>query len=121
MLSVIGQVAIDSPPISELAAVPNPTLFYLNALRERSTRNGIFVGGNTLDIDDARVKPDYSRATLLLEDQSPTLDAVIDVCLKWSRNEYAETMLRSLRAGRRARPRPKRASPSSTRRCSTGA
>ena len=36
------------------------------------------------------------KATLLLEDQSPTLDAVIDVCLKWSRNEYAETLLRSL-------------------------
>ena len=37
-----------------------------------------------------------AKATLLLEDQSPTLDAVIDVCLKWSRNEYAETLLRSL-------------------------
>jgi D-alanyl-D-alanine carboxypeptidase/D-alanyl-D-alanine-endopeptidase (penicillin-binding protein 4) len=96
MLRVIGQVAIDSPPISELAAVPNPTLFYLNALRAALERHRIFVGGNSLDIDDARVKPDYSRATLLLEDQSPTLDAVIDVCLKWSRNEYAETMLHSL-------------------------
>ena len=96
MLRVIGQVAIDSPPITELAAVPNPTLFYLNALRATLERHRILVGGNTLDIDEQRVKPDYSRATLLLEDQSPTLDAVIDVCLKWSRNEYAETMLRSL-------------------------
>jgi D-alanyl-D-alanine carboxypeptidase/D-alanyl-D-alanine-endopeptidase (penicillin-binding protein 4) len=96
MLRVIGQVAIDSPPITELAAVPNPTLFYLNALRATLERHRILVGGNTLDIDDQRVKPDYSRATLVLEDQSPTLDAVIDVCLKWSRNEYAETMLMSL-------------------------
>jgi D-alanyl-D-alanine carboxypeptidase/D-alanyl-D-alanine-endopeptidase (penicillin-binding protein 4) len=96
MLRVIGQVAIDSPPITELAAVPNPTLFYLNALRATLERHRILVGGNTLDIDDQRVTPDYSRATLVLEDQSPTLDAVIDVCLKWSRNQYAETMLRSL-------------------------
>jgi serine-type D-Ala-D-Ala carboxypeptidase/endopeptidase (penicillin-binding protein 4) len=96
MLTVIGQVAIDSPAITELAAVPNPTAFYLNALRATLERHRILVGGNSLDIDDARVKPDYSRATLLLEDQSPTLDAVIDVCLKWSRNEYAETLLRSL-------------------------
>ena len=96
MLRVSGQVAIGRPAINELAAVPNPTIQYLNALREALARNGVFVGGNSLDIDDARVKPDYSRATLLLEDQSPTLDAVIDVCLKWSRNEYAETMLRSL-------------------------
>ena len=60
MLRVSGQVAIDSPPISELAAVPNPTMLYLNALREALARNGIFVGGNPLDIDDARVKPDYA-------------------------------------------------------------
>ncbi len=96
MVKVSGQVAIGSPAISELAAVPNPTIMYLNALREALARNGIFVGGNPLDIDDARIKPDYGKATLLLEDRSPTLDAVIDVCLKWSRNEYAETMLRSL-------------------------
>jgi len=96
MLKVSGEVAIDSPAITELAAVPNPTVFYLNALRDTLERHRIFVGGKTLDIDDERVKPDYSRATLVLEDQSPTLDAVIDVCLKWSRNEYAETMLRSL-------------------------
>ena len=96
MLRVTGQVAIDSPPITELAAVPNPTHFYLNALRATLERHRIFVGGSSLDIDDQRVKPDYGRATLMLEDQSPTLDAVIDVCLKWSRNEYAETMLMSL-------------------------
>jgi D-alanyl-D-alanine carboxypeptidase/D-alanyl-D-alanine-endopeptidase (penicillin-binding protein 4) len=76
--------------------VPNPTILYLNALREALARNGIFVGGNPLDIDDLRVKPDYAKATLLLEDRSSTLATIIDVCLKWSRNEYAETMLRSL-------------------------
>jgi D-alanyl-D-alanine carboxypeptidase/D-alanyl-D-alanine-endopeptidase (penicillin-binding protein 4) len=96
LLSVRGQVAIGSAALRELAAVPNPTLLYLNALREALARNGIFVGGNPLDIDDARVKPDYTKASLLLEDRSTTLASVIDVCLKWSRNEYAETLLRSL-------------------------
>ena len=96
LLSVTGQIAVDSPPITELAAVPNPTLFYLNALRATLERHRILVSGKTVDIDDQRIKPDYSRVTLVLEDQSPTLDAVIDVCLKWSRNEYAETMLMSL-------------------------
>ena len=98
MLTVRGQVAIGSAAISELAAAPNPTILYLNALREALARNGIFVGGTSLDIDDARVKPDYQQATLLLEDRSPTLSAIIDVCLKWSRNEYAETLLRSMSA-----------------------
>ena len=96
LLRVRGQVAIGSSALSETASVPNPTILYLNALREALARNGIFVGGNSLDIDDARVKPDYQKATLMLEDRSPTLDAVIDVCMKWSRNEYAETLLRSL-------------------------
>ena len=96
MLRVSGQIAIGAAAISEFAAAPNPTIQYLNALREALARNGVFVGGNSLDIDDARVKPDYSRATLLLEEQSPALDAIIDVCLKWSRNLYAETLLRSL-------------------------
>jgi D-alanyl-D-alanine carboxypeptidase/D-alanyl-D-alanine-endopeptidase (penicillin-binding protein 4) len=96
LLRVSGQVAVGAPAISQDASVPNPTILYLNALREALARNGIFVGGNPLDIDDARVKPDYAKATLLLEDRSSTLDTIIDVCLKWSRNEYAETMLRSL-------------------------
>jgi serine-type D-Ala-D-Ala carboxypeptidase/endopeptidase (penicillin-binding protein 4) len=96
MLRVSGQMAIGATAISELAAVPNPTLLYLNALREALARNGIFVGGGPLDIDDARVKPDYANSTLLLEDQSPAIGSVIDVCNKWSRNEYAETLLRSL-------------------------
>lgn len=96
MLSVRGQVAIGAPAITELASVPNPTILYLNALREALARNGIFVGGNSLDIDEARVKPDYTKATLVIEDQSPVIGSVIDVCLKWSRNEYAETLLHSL-------------------------
>jgi D-alanyl-D-alanine carboxypeptidase/D-alanyl-D-alanine-endopeptidase (penicillin-binding protein 4) len=105
VLSVRGQVAIGTPAISETASVPNPTILYLNALREALARNGIFVGGNSLDIDDARVKPDYAKTTLLLEDQSPTIGSVIDVCLKWSRNEYAETLLHSLSpAGAEATP-----------------
>jgi D-alanyl-D-alanine carboxypeptidase/D-alanyl-D-alanine-endopeptidase (penicillin-binding protein 4) len=96
ILRVSGQVAIGASPIIESAAVPNPTIMYVNALREALARNGVFVGGNPVDIDDARVKPDYNKATLLLEDQSPTLDVVIDVCQKWSSNLYSETLLRSL-------------------------
>jgi PBP4 family serine-type D-alanyl-D-alanine carboxypeptidase len=96
ILMVKGQVPVGTPAISEIAAAPNATTLYLNALREALARNGIFVGGNSLDIDDARVKPDYAKATLLLEDRSSTLQAIVDVCNKWSRNEYAETLLRSL-------------------------
>ncbi|HUQ89331.1 MAG TPA: D-alanyl-D-alanine carboxypeptidase/D-alanyl-D-alanine-endopeptidase [Vicinamibacterales bacterium] len=95
-IRVTGQIAIGASPIRESAAVPNPTIQYLSALRQALARNGVFVGGASLDIDDASLKPDYGHATLLVEDQSPTLDVVIDVVQKWSSNLYSETLLRSL-------------------------
>ena len=94
-LTVRGQVAIGSPAIRETAAVPNPTTFYLNALREALARHGITVGGSTIDIDDVHSKQDGAR-TLLLEDRSASLLEVVDTTNKWSRNLYAETLLRSL-------------------------
>ncbi len=96
MLTVSGQIAVGAQAMTEYAAAPNPTVLYLNALREALARNGIFVGGSSLDIDDARVKPDYAKATVMIEDHSPTIGAMIDICLKWSRNQYAETLLYSM-------------------------
>ncbi len=96
MLSVRGQVAAAARAVTLEAAAPNPTILYLNALREALARNGVFVGGGSLDIDDARVKPDYAAATLLIDDHSPTLQSIVDVCLKWSENIYAESMLYSM-------------------------
>ena len=96
ILSVRGQVAIGTAALSEDVAAPNPTQMYVNALREALARNGIFVGGLAVDIDDLRLAPDLSKATLLLEDRSPPLSEIVDVTLKWSRNIYAETMLVSM-------------------------
>ncbi len=96
ILKVRGQVAAGAAPISTFAAVPNPTLLYLNALREALARHGIFVGGHSLDIDDLRTPPDMSKATQLIEDRSAPLSEIIDVTLKWSRNLHAETLLRSI-------------------------
>ena len=96
VLTVRGQVAVGATPIRDTAAVPNPTIFYLNALREALSRHGIIVGGSTIDIDDVARPLDRSRATLLLEEQSASLTEIIDATNKWSRNLYAETLLRSL-------------------------
>ncbi len=96
VLTVRGQVAAGAAPVRETAAVPNPTVFYLNALREALLRHGITIGGDLADIDDVRVPPDMSKATLLVEDRSAALVEIVDVTNKWSRNLYAETLLRSL-------------------------
>ena len=96
MLTVSGQVALGSPPVTEYAAVDNPTQVYLNAMRVAFGRHGVNIERTPLDIDAVRLPPDLSKATLLIEDKSPSLTEIIDVTLKWSRNIYAETMLRSM-------------------------
>jgi len=96
LLTVSGQVALGSAPVTEYAAVDNPTEVYLNAMRIAFGRHGVNIERTPLDIDAARPQPDMSKATLLIEDQSPPLGEIIDVSLKWSRNIYAETMLRSM-------------------------
>ena len=93
LLSVIGEVPIGSPAITEYAAVDNPTQVYLNALRVAFGRQGVNIERTPLDIDDVRLRPDISTATLLIEDRSPPLSEIADVALKWSRNIYAETLL----------------------------
>jgi D-alanyl-D-alanine carboxypeptidase/D-alanyl-D-alanine-endopeptidase (penicillin-binding protein 4) len=96
MLSVIGQVAAGGPGITEHAAVDNPTQVYLNTLRVVFGRYGVHIDRSPLDIDEARIRPDMSKATLLIEEQSPPLSEIVDVALKWSRNIYAETLLLSM-------------------------
>lgn len=95
-LSVRGQVAVDARPLTVLASVDNPTRSYLNALREALARHGIFVSGNMTDIDELRVPPVRDQAVELLRDESAPLAEIADVMLKWSRNEYAETLLMAL-------------------------
>lgn len=96
VLSVSGQVALDSKPFTEYAAVVNPTQAYLNAMRVAFGRQGVNIERSPLDIDDAQMAPEMSGATLLIEDLSPPLSEIVDVTLKWSRNGYAETLLRSM-------------------------
>ena len=96
LLTVSGQVAIGSPPLTEYAAVDNPTQVYLNTMRIAFARHGVHIERSPLDIDDVRMRPDMSKATLLLEAKSAPLRDIVDVTLKWSRNIYAETLLLSM-------------------------
>jgi serine-type D-Ala-D-Ala carboxypeptidase/endopeptidase (penicillin-binding protein 4) len=94
-LLVRGTIATDARPVTITASVGNPTRLYVNALADALARHGISNHGGE-DIDDITAAADLSDATELLVDRSPPLADIIDVCLKWSRNEYAETLLRAL-------------------------
>ena len=103
MLTVSGQIALGSPAITETPPLPIRRSCTSTRCAKRWRATASSSSGRPLDIDDVRVAPDMSKATLLLEDRSPPLSEIIDVCLKWSRNEYAETLLRrSLPTARRA-------------------
>jgi serine-type D-Ala-D-Ala carboxypeptidase/endopeptidase (penicillin-binding protein 4) len=96
VLHVRGQVAAGAKPLTITASVANPTHLYVNALREALSRHGVVIAVDAVDVDDLAATPTLSHATELLVDRSPPLSDIIDVCLKWSRNEYAETMLRAM-------------------------
>jgi D-alanyl-D-alanine carboxypeptidase/D-alanyl-D-alanine-endopeptidase (penicillin-binding protein 4) len=96
IVSVRGQIAVGSKPRIEYAAVENPTQLFLNAFREALARKGIFLAGSTVDIDVARERPDLSKGETWVTDQSAPLSEIVDVLLKWSRNEYGETLLWTL-------------------------
>jgi D-alanyl-D-alanine carboxypeptidase/D-alanyl-D-alanine-endopeptidase (penicillin-binding protein 4) len=93
VLRVVGNIAADAKPANITASVENPTELYVHALKTALERQGITVTGTAMDIDDAGPRASSHRR-LLLVDYSPPLREIIDVCLKWSRNEYAETLLR---------------------------
>lgn len=96
ILTVEGQIGLGAAPLTEYASYANPTQVYVNTLRTALVRHGVRMERTPFDIDDLPRPIDMSNATLLIEDQSPPLSDIIDVTLKWSRNIYAETMLRSM-------------------------
>jgi len=96
VIEIRGRIAADAKPTTITASVENPTLFYLHALKDALERHGIAVTSSAIDVDDLRSPLDLTHPTELIVDRSPPLSEIIDVCLKWSRNEYAETLLRAL-------------------------
>lgn len=95
VVTVRGQVSSNDKSRATVA-VANPTQQFVNALRAALELRGIVVDGPTLDVDEMATPPALTNATLLIEDRSPPLEDIIGVTLKFSRNIYAETLLRSL-------------------------
>jgi D-alanyl-D-alanine carboxypeptidase/D-alanyl-D-alanine-endopeptidase (penicillin-binding protein 4) len=95
-LTVRGQIAEASAPVTLLASVANPTRFYLEGVREAFARHGIQIEAGVVDIDDVRSPVARDSLVELVIDRSPPLSELVDVTLKWSRNIYAESLLLAL-------------------------
>jgi D-alanyl-D-alanine carboxypeptidase/D-alanyl-D-alanine-endopeptidase (penicillin-binding protein 4) len=114
-LVVRGRVPAGGKEEVRSAAVDNPTLFFVRALRRVLAEEGIEVAGEAVDIDDLDGRgsggPDRAagqpaapgeggRAArrVLARHESPPLSEIAGTLMKASQNLYAETVFRTLSA-----------------------
>ncbi|MFH1964310.1 MAG: D-alanyl-D-alanine carboxypeptidase/D-alanyl-D-alanine-endopeptidase [Acidobacteriota bacterium] len=90
-----GQVASGTGIFYRTVALPNPTTYFLDMLRETLEKEGIRVTGRTVDSDDLEVSTCSGENTLFTH-TSPPLKDVLTVLLEISQNQYAESLFRLL-------------------------
>lgn len=107
-LEVTGVILAGAPETSRLTPVFNPTIYYVNSLRDTLTRKGIEVTGAAADIDDVPAvsmedgaRPAASLRTLIAH-QSPPLSEIGKTFMKVSQNTFGETLMTTIgaRSGR---------------------
>jgi D-alanyl-D-alanine carboxypeptidase/D-alanyl-D-alanine-endopeptidase (penicillin-binding protein 4) len=97
-LELDGAIPLGSEPIARFVSVNNPTLFFVTALRDALTTQGIEVRGAAVDIDDLKNTPSPAGATVLAVHHSPPLSVLAMRLMKNSVNMYGETLLKTLGA-----------------------
>jgi D-alanyl-D-alanine carboxypeptidase/D-alanyl-D-alanine-endopeptidase (penicillin-binding protein 4) len=97
-LELRGAVPIDGAPLVRSVSVDNPTLFFVTALHNALTAEGIDVRGPAIDIDDLRPPPSPVRGLELAVHRSPPLSTLAVRLMKDSQNLYAETLMKTLGA-----------------------
>ena len=97
-LELAGSVPLGSPPSIHTASVDNPTLFFVTALRNVLTAQGIDVRGPPVDIDEVKDFPSRDNGAVLVTYRSPPLSTLATRMMKLSQNLYAETLLKTMGA-----------------------
>jgi D-alanyl-D-alanine carboxypeptidase/D-alanyl-D-alanine-endopeptidase (penicillin-binding protein 4) len=91
-----GTVSPTSERVLRNVSVPNPTIYFANAVREGLIRNGIEVVGPAIDVDDLDVPLDRASAVMTTEMFSKGLSVIAATMMKMSQNLYAETLLKTI-------------------------
>jgi D-alanyl-D-alanine carboxypeptidase/D-alanyl-D-alanine-endopeptidase (penicillin-binding protein 4) len=115
-LEVTGVIQVGAAEITRSTPVLNPTIYYVNSLRDTLIRKGIEVTGPAVDIDDVtdETRPaSPSQATpaspsplrTLIAHQSPPLSEIGTTFMKVSQNTFGETLMTIIgeRSGRAAK------------------
>ena len=97
-LELRGSVPLGSAPIVHTAAVDNPTIFFVTALRNALIVHGIDVQGQAVDIDDVKDSRSRDNGIVFVTYRSPPLSALAATMMKLSQNLYAETLLKTMGA-----------------------
>ncbi len=97
-LELHGSIPLGSQPIARVVSVNNPTLFFVTALRNALTAQGIEVRGAAADVDDLKDAPSLASGTVLVIHRSPPLSELATRLMKDSVNLYAETLLKTIGA-----------------------
>lgn len=100
-LYVSGIVPVGGKELTQSAAVDNPTIFFVNALRATLIRKGIEVTGPAVDIDDiadagaqsGKAREQTTARRVLLTHQSPPLAEIGTTFMKVSQNLFGETLM----------------------------
>jgi serine-type D-Ala-D-Ala carboxypeptidase/endopeptidase (penicillin-binding protein 4) len=91
-----GTIALDAGRQVRTIAVPNPTQYFVSAVRNGLIANGIDVHGSAVDVDDLAEGLGPDRDGAMVTHRSPVLSSLADTLMKLSQNMYAETLLRTL-------------------------
>src|SRR5262245_5899399 len=95
-LALSGSIPLGSTPSTRVVSVDNPTIFFVNALRNALIARGIDVRGPAVDIDAIIDAPPRASATPVASHRSPPLSQLSMRLMKNSQNLYAETFLKTL-------------------------
>jgi D-alanyl-D-alanine carboxypeptidase/D-alanyl-D-alanine-endopeptidase (penicillin-binding protein 4) len=98
MIELGGSIPLDAKPIKRAVPVDNPTLYFVSELRRVLIASGIEVRGAAIDIDDLPETPLTGDRLPLLVHRSPPLSTLAERLMKFSQNQYAETLLKTLGA-----------------------
>jgi serine-type D-Ala-D-Ala carboxypeptidase/endopeptidase (penicillin-binding protein 4) len=114
-LNVDGVIMVGANETSRLTPVFNPTIYYVNSLRDTLIRKGIAVTGPAVDIDDvtdaaatdgtrtsaaatAAAAPGTGALHTLITHQSPPLSEIGKTFMKVSQNTFGETLMTAIGA-----------------------
>ncbi len=95
-LRVSGTVPLGGKPPIRTTSVDNPTLFFVNALREALAGEGVRVTGPAADIDELEDYAPAANARLIASHGSAPLSELGAYFMKVSQNMYGETFLKAM-------------------------